>query len=184
MASPAAAPAPNRDRAFYLFTAIVSTAALGLIAWILLAHDGTADDGSDGGALAFMPAVNASFNAAAAVLLIAGWLAIRSGARRAHRVLMIGSFAMSSLFLVGYLSYHWVHGDTKFHGTGTIRTVYLSILASHVILSMFVVPGALLAFWFAWRADFGKHTRVTRILAPVWIYVSVTGVVVFFMLRA
>ena len=168
------------DRAFYLFTAVVSAVALGVIAWILVGREGAAD----GGALAFMPAVNASFNAAASVLLIAGWLAIRSGARRAHRALMIASFVMSSLFLAGYLSYHWVHGDTRFPGTGAIRTVYLLILASHVILSMFVVPGALLAFWFAWRADFRKHTRVTRILAPVWIYVSVTGVVVFFMLRA
>lgn len=177
MSTRAAAP----DRAFYLFTAVVSIVALSVIAWILLAHEGT--DASHGVSLAFMPAVNASLNAAAAVLLIAGWVAIRRGARSAHRALMIASFAMSSLFLVGYLSYHWVHGDTKFQGTGVVRTVYLLILASHVILSMFVVPGALLAFWFAWRGAFAKHTRVTRILAPIWIYVSVTGVVVYFMLR-
>lgn len=175
MSTHAAAP----DRAFYVFTAVVSTVALGVIAWILLGHEGTAN----GASLAFMPAVNASLNGAAAVLLIAGWVAIRRGARNAHRALMIASFAMSSLFLVGYLSYHWVHGDTKFQGTGVVRTVYLLILASHVILSMFVVPGALLAFWFAWRGAFVKHTRVTRVLAPVWIYVSVTGVVVYFMLR-
>jgi putative membrane protein len=78
---------------------------------------------------------------------------------------------------------HFVHGDTRYAGTGVLRTVYLLILASHVLLSLFVVPGALLAFYFAWRNAFAKHRKVTRWLAPIWLYVSVTGVVIFFMLR-
>ena len=90
---------------------------------------------------------------------------------------------LSALFLVGYVAYHFVHGDTKFGGIGAIRTVYLSILASHVLLSIAVVPMVLTALYFAWRKQFSRHTKVTRILFPIWLYVSVTGVVIYFMLR-
>jgi len=96
---------------------------------------------------------------------------------------MVSTFAASSLFLVGYLAYHYVHGDTRYAGTGAMKAVYLIILATHVLLSMPVVPLALVAFYFAWRQDFRRHRKVTRWLAPMWLYVSVTGVVVFFMLR-
>jgi putative membrane protein len=85
---------------------------------------------------------------------------------------------------VGYLAYHWMHGDTRYQGTGPLRTVYLLVLATHVVLSMTVLPGALLAFWFAFRKRFDLHRRLNRVLLPIWLYVSVTGVAIFFLLRA
>jgi putative membrane protein len=172
--------APVSDRGFYVFTAVVSAAALSFLAYILLIRRGGSVEGVD---LRFLPAVNASFNALAAAFLAAGWVAIRRKARRVHQYLMVSAFASSALFLVCYLAYHFVHGDTRYAGGGVMRTVYLLILASHVLLSLFVVPGALLSFYFAWRKAFDKHRKVTRWLAPIWLYVSVTGVVIFFMLR-
>jgi putative membrane protein len=175
------APLPRvSDRGFYVFTAVVSAAALSFLAYILLIRRGGPVGGVD---LRFLPAVNASFNALAAVFLTAGWVAIRRKARRVHQYLMVSAFASSALFLVCYLAYHFVHGDTRYAGSGPLKVVYLLILASHVLLSLFVVPGALLAFYFAWRNAFEKHRKVTRWLAPIWLYVSVTGVVIFFMLR-
>ncbi|MDY7227096.1 DUF420 domain-containing protein [Hyalangium rubrum] len=167
------------DRTFYVFTGVVSVAALALLAYLLLIRRG----GATGMDLRFMPAVNAGLNALAASLLVAGWVAIKRGARRVHQYLMVSAFAASALFLVGYLAYHYVHGDTKYAGEGAMRAVYLAVLASHVLLSMPVVPMALVAFYFAWRKDFGRHRKVTRWLAPIWVYVSVTGVLVFFLLR-
>jgi putative membrane protein len=168
------------DRAFFVLIGAVSTLALSLLAYLLLVRRGGLVAGVD---LRFMPAVNAGLNACAAALLLAGWVAIRRGQRALHQRLMVAAFGASSLFLVGYLAYHAVHGDTRYAGTGLARTLYLLVLASHVLLSMAVVPGALLAFYFAWRGAFARHRRVTRWLAPVWLYVSVTGVLIFFMLR-
>jgi putative membrane protein len=168
------------DRTFYVFTGIVSVLALALLAYLLLIRRGGAAEGVN---LRFMPAVNAGLNALAASLLLAGWVAIRKGARRVHQYLMVSTFAASALFLVGYLAYHYVHGDTKYAGEGAMRVAYLVLLASHVLLSMPVVPLALVAFYFAWRKDFRRHRKVTRWLAPIWLYVSVTGVLVYFMLR-
>ncbi len=168
------------DRRFFIFNAIVSALALALLIWLLLIHGGTPSAGLN---LRFMPAVNACLNASAAVLLIAGWVAVKRGRSDLHRYLMVSAFAASALFLVGYLAYHAVHGDTKFGGEGAVRTVYLVLLASHVLLSIGIVPMSLTAFYFAWKKEFTRHTKVTRILWPIWLYVSVTGVVVFLMLR-
>ena len=170
----------STDRSFFAFNAAISLAALSLLTWLLLFHGGMQSPTVD---LRFLPGVNACFNATAAVLLIAGWMAIKKQRRELHRYLMVSAFAASACFLVGYLAYHAVHGDTKFGGTGAVRTVYLLLLASHVLLSLFIVPLSLTAFWFAWKKEFSRHTRVTRFLHPIWLYVSVTGVVVFLMLR-
>lgn len=168
------------DRQFYLFNAVVSALALAFIGWILLVRRAGPAGEID---LRFLPAVNAALNSLATVLLVGGWVAIKRRAVRVHKRLMVAAFAASSLFLVGYLTYHYVHGDTKFQGVGAIRLVYFAILISHVLLSMAVVPMALSAFWFAWKRQFARHARVTRILLPIWLYVSVTGVVIWFMLR-
>ena len=172
---------PAADRRFFVFNAIVSAGALSLLAWLLLLRRGAGGPISTD--LSFLPAVNACLNATAATLLLAGWIAIRRGSMRVHRVLMVSAFVASSLFLVCYLAYHSVHGDTRYAGTGGMRTLYLTILASHVVLSTTVVPLALTAFWFALRREFRRHRRVTRVLWPIWMYVSVTGVVIFWMLR-
>lgn len=172
---------PVADRRFYLFNGVVSVAALLLLGWLLLVRRGGGASAAD---LRFLPAVNAGLNATAALLLLAGGVAIRRGSMRVHRVLMVGAFVASSLFLICYLAYHAVHGDTRYAGTGAMRALYLAVLATHVILSTTVVPLALTALWFALRREFRRHRRVTRVLWPIWIYVSVTGVAIFFMLRS
>ncbi len=157
-----------------------SAVAVAIIGWLLLVRDGggsTLDVG-------FLPAVNASLNATSAALLVAGWVAIRRKNRVVHQRLMVSAFVVSALFLVSYLVYHYVHGDTRYPGDGALRLAYLALLASHVLLSLPVVPLALLAFWFAYRGRFATHRRITRVLAPIWVYVSVTGVLVYAMLRS
>jgi len=161
---------------FFVFNAVVSAGALAFLTWLLLGHRRTT--GVD---LSFMPAVNASFNATAAVLLVAGRVAIRRGHRELHKRLMVSAFAASGLFLAGYIAYHFVHGDTKY--VGDFRALYLTLLASHVLLSVAVLPLALCAFWFAAQGAFAAHRKVTRVLWPIWLYVSVTGVAVFFFLH-
>ncbi len=170
----------TNERAFVLFNALLSTAALAFRGWLLLLHEG----GGSGDDLSFLPAVNAGLNSTAALLLTAGWIAIRRGNRRVHRYLMVSAFASSALFFVSYVAYHYTHGDTRYTGEGALRLVYFVVLASHVLLSMAVVPMALTALWLAYRKRFATHKKVTRVLTPIWLYVSVTGVVIFFMLRA
>jgi putative membrane protein len=170
--------APRSDRAFFAVNAIFSGAAIALIAFILFR-----DGGEVGWDLSLLPAVNASFNGSAALCLCAGWVAVRRGALSAHRACMMAAFGLSTMFLVGYLAYHYVHGDTRFGGTGLLRGVYLSILASHVILSITVVPLALTSFYFAYRQTFDRHRRLNRWFLPIWLYVSVTGVAIYLMLR-
>ena len=167
------------DKRFFVFNAVVSAAALSLLAWLLLfrkSEAGTVD-------LHFVPALNACLNATSAALLIAGRVAIARKNQVLHRYLMVSAFVVSAMFLVGYLAYHAVNAETKFGGTGAIKVAYLIVLASHVLLSMTVVPMALSAFYFAFTRQFQKHTRVTRILHPIWLYVSVTGVVIYLLLR-
>lgn len=177
---PALTPATSADRRFFVFTAVVTVLALGVLGWLLVLRK--VDPGASVD-LRFLPAVNASFNALSATLLTAGYFFIRRGNRRAHQYLMVSALASSALFLTGYLGYHYVHGETKFQGHGAVRVVYLLILATHILLSMVILPGALTALYFAWRKSFARHRRVARVLLPIWLYVSVTGVVIFFMLR-
>lgn len=175
----AAGAAPS-DRTFYVFNAVLSTAALSFLTWILVFGTGAEVDAD----LGFLPAVNAGFNSLAAILLTAGWFAIRAKRVVLHRYLMVSAFAASTLFLVSYLVYHYFEGDTRYPADAPLRGLYLFILATHVILSVGVVPMALSAFWFAFRRRFTTHKKVTRVLLPIWLYVSVTGVVIFAMLRA
>lgn len=168
------------DRTFFVWNAAVSAAAVAVIAYILrrdAGPTGTLD-------LSFVPAVNAACNALASVCLVTGYAAIRRKAVHLHRLCMVTAFALSAVFLVGYLSYHYVHGDTKYPGDGLGRVVYLTVLASHVILSIAVVPGCLTSFYFAFTKQFARHRRLNRVFLPVWLYVSVTGVLIYFLLRA
>ena len=165
------------DRSFFIFNAVASSGALALIAYLLLVRR----EVGGGVDLRFMPAVNASLNATSALLLTAGWIAISRGRRDLHRYFMVAACLCSALFLVGYLGYHYVHGDTKY--VGAYRGPYLALLASHVLLSMAVVPMVFTALYFAWRKQFDRHRKVTKYLVRIWLYVSVTGVLVFFMLR-
>ncbi|MBL9023153.1 MAG: DUF420 domain-containing protein [Myxococcales bacterium] len=167
------------DRTFFLINAVLSAGALAFLAYLLLIRqaDGVGAD------LSFMPAVNACLNAASATALALGWVAIKRQRPDIHRALMVTAFAASSLFLIGYVTYHYAHGDTKYAGTGLMRTVYLVVLASHVLLSMGVVPLALTTFYFAWKKEHARHRKVAKFTLPIWLYVSVTGVLVYFLLR-
>jgi putative membrane protein len=178
--APAPALARVSDRALYAAVGIVSVTALAFIGYILMLRDADPGAGLD---LRFLPAVNASLNATAAALLIAGYAAIRRGAWRVHQSCMLAAFVASALFLVCYLVYHWVHGDTRFPADSPVRTLYLVILASHVVLSMVIVPMALTTLFLAARGSFARHRRIARVTLPIWLYVSVTGVVIFVMLR-
>lgn len=129
-----------------------------------------------------LPTVNAVLNAAAAALLVAGFFLVRSGRREAHRRVMTSAFACSILFLVSYLVYHAEVGSVRFQGTGTVRTVYLSILLTHTVLAAAVPFLALASLVLARRERFESHRRLARITLPIWLYVSVTGVVIYFML--
>ena len=125
---------------------------------------------------------NAALNTLATVLLLAGWAFIRRGNVRAHRSAMVGAFLTSAVFLACYLTYHWLVGHVPFRGVGTVRTVYFTILISHILLAVAVPVLALRMFFLAWKGRFDAHRRLGRITLPIWLYVSVTGVLIYLML--
>lgn len=125
---------------------------------------------------------NAVLNSVAAVLLVAGWVFIRRGQWRAHRAAMVAAFATSAVFLVCYLVYHYLEGSRKYAGPESLRLVYYAILLTHVILAAAVPVLALRMFFLAWRGRWEAHRRLGRVTMPIWLYVSVTGVVIYAML--
>jgi len=130
-----------------------------------------------------LPALNASLNAVAACFLFLGWRAIKwRGDRRLHLQWMVAALVTSSLFLASYLTYHYAHGSTPYRGEGLARVVYFAILLTHIPLAGLVVPFSLVAVWHAYRERYDRHVRITKWLWPVWMYVSVTGVLIYLML--
>ena len=129
-----------------------------------------------------MPTLNAALNATCAVLLVRGFLYIRRGNVQRHKVCMVLAFLTSIVFLASYLTYHALHGSTRFPGTGWARPLYFSILVSHTILAVAILPLALRTLYLAWRCRFDAHRRIARWTLPLWLYVSVTGVIVYWML--
>lgn len=129
-----------------------------------------------------LPALNATLNGIAAILLVTGYLFIKHGRRRQHQWCMLGALTTSALFLVSYVTYHLHAGSRPFPGQGPIRVVYFAILITHVILAAVIVPLALLTALRGLRSQFDKHVRIARWTFPVWVYVSVTGVVIYLML--
>jgi protein SCO1 len=130
-----------------------------------------------------LPGVNATLNGTCAVLLVVGWLLIRAGRVRAHATCMTMAVAVSALFLGCYLVYHYQVGSVPFRGSGPIRPVYYAILLSHTLLATFgVVPLVALTFARALRRQFDRHARIARVTFPIWLYVSITGVVIYLML--
>jgi putative membrane protein len=129
-----------------------------------------------------LPSLNAALNSLSAILLIAGYLFIRSRNIKAHKTCMLAAFASSILFLISYLVYHYQVGSVPFKGQGGIRLVYFTILLTHTILAVTVVPLALVTLFRAFKERFDRHRRIARWTFPIWLYVSVTGVVVYWML--
>lgn len=132
--------------------------------------------------IAALPTVNATLNAIAAVLLICGFVMIKRGRIQTHRRFMLSAFATSALFLVSYVIYHANVGSKPFEGQGTIRVVYFAILISHVVLAAVILPMALITLTHALRERFERHVPIARWTLPIWLYVSVTGVIVYLML--
>lgn len=129
-----------------------------------------------------LPAVNATLNALSTVFLVAGYIMIRQRRPGVHKVCMLGAFGCSMLFLTSYLVYHYYVGSMPFPGSGLIRPLYFSILISHVTLAVLVPPLAIMTLWRAWKERFQAHARLARWTLPIWLYVSVTGVVIYLML--
>ena len=158
----------------------VSVVALGLLVAVIYGHGGAANPPAW---VSWLPALNAFFNGASAVFLVRAYLLRRTN-HAAHARNMLTALAASTLFLVSYIVYHSVHGDTKFAGHGGIRAIYFFILISHIALSAVVLPFIFSSFFFALAGRFARHKKVSRYTFPVWLYVSVTGVLVFALLRA
>jgi len=126
-------------------------------------------------------ALNASLNGVSAVLLAGGYAAIRSGKIAVHKAFMISAFVVSSVFLASYLIYHYRVGHVVFHGLGWIRPVYFTLLTTHTILAVVIVPMILVTLRRAWLKQFDRHRIIARWTLPLWFYVSVTGVIVYLM---
>lgn len=159
---------------------LVSALACAFLFWLLYFRESS---GPPSDAFAFLPALNASLNAASATCLVLGFRAMRRGQLDTHKRWMLTAFAFSTLFLVGYITHHSLHGDTRFVGEGPVKTFYLVVLASHVILSVPALPMVLTTFFFSLSGQVERHRKLARFTFPIWLYVSVTGVGVFVMLK-
>ena len=131
-----------------------------------------------------LPALNACLNMSATALLLCGFAAIRRGRRDVHRAFMLAALGVSVAFLVSYLTYHAIHGDTKYPADAPLRALYLFVLASHVLLSAVLPFFVGVVVYRAARGRFERHRMLARVALPIWLYVSVTGVAIFLMLRA
>jgi putative membrane protein len=156
----------------------VSLAVIVLVAYLAMRKDGTMAPG-----VSVLPAVNATLNGTAAVLLTAGWFNIRRRNVAAHRACMLAAFGASTLFLVSYVVYHAGAASVPFRGQGWIRPVYFFILITHIVLAAAIVPLALTTIYRALRGELWRHKRIARVTLPIWLYVSVTGVLVYLMLH-
>jgi putative membrane protein len=167
-------------RVFMILNAATSAVALAFLFWLLYLRHGAGDANT----LAFLPAVNAGLNATTSAFLIRGWFAIKAGKRDLHAFCQKTAFVFSSAFLVSYIIYHSVHGDSHYPGHGMLRGIYLFILITHILLSMAALPMVLATFFFALSGRFGTHRKLARLTFPIWLYVSLTGVLVFAFLKA
>lgn len=157
----------------------ISAAASLFIVWLVYYHAPADETHSH---LLFLPALNALLNALSATALVTGFVFIRAQRVSAHRAAMFTAFIFSTLFLVSYVTNYTLHGETKFHGQGSIRDFYFPLLISHIGLSVIALPMILITFFLSLSGRFPAHRRLARVTFPVWLYVSVTGVIVYAML--
>jgi putative membrane protein len=157
----------------------VSAAATLFLFWLIYIHPAAAASGS----YAFLPAMNAVFNGLSAVSLMVGYTFVRARRVQAHRASMITAFIFSTLFLVGYIAHHALHGDVRYPLHAAFRAPYLWLLASHIVLAVVALPLVLVTFFFSLSGRIPQHRKVARWTFPLWLYVSVTGVITYAMLR-
>jgi putative membrane protein len=158
---------------------VISAAASLFLFWLIYVHPAAAASGD----YAFLPAMNAVFNGLAATALLVGYTFIRAHRIRQHRASMMTAFVFSTLFLVGYIAHHALHGDVRYPVGAAFRTFYLWLLASHIILAVVALPMVLVTFFFSLSGRIPQHRKIARFTFPIWLYVSVTGVVTYVMLR-
>jgi putative membrane protein len=176
----AALKATSPKKATFLVLA-VSVAALLLLVGVIYGHGSATEVPAW---VAWLPALNALLNGTSAVFLVLAYRAIRRRDVVTHSRRMLVSLGASALFLVSYIVYHSVHGDSHFAGQGLVRPVYFFILISHIGLSAVALPLVFMSFFFSLSGRFPRHKKIARYTLPIWLYVSVTGVLVFALLRA
>jgi len=160
----------------------LSGAAFLFLVWLI--YFKTQPEQTNPDALSFLPAVNAGLNSFATLCIICGVIAIKNGKRKVHMGFMISAIAASAVFLVSYIIYHNIHGDTTFVTEGVIKTVYLAILISHICCTVFALPLIMSSVFFAVTKRYELHRKVVKFTVPLWLYVSITGVIIFFLLKA
>lgn len=158
----------------------ISTVATLFLLWLIYLHP-AAD--AAGTRFAFLPALNAVFNGLSAVALVIGFTFIRARRIAAHRKSMFVAFLFSTLFLIGYIAHHALHGDVRYPVHAALRTFYLWLLGTHIVLATVVLPMILITFFFSLTGRFRQHRKIARWTFPIWLYVSVTGVITYVMLR-
>ena len=173
-----AAPQSSTRPAIAAILGISAVATLFLF-WLIYVHPAAATSEQ----YAFLPALNAILNGLSAIALLIGFTFIKSRKIKAHRASMITAFGFSTLFLVSYILHHALHGDVRYPAHAALRSVYLPLLASHIILATVALPLILVTFFFSLSGRIPQHRRVARWTFPLWLYVSVTGVVTYVMLR-
>ncbi len=161
-------------------TGIITVALLGFLFWVIY---GKTPAPAAANWIGHLPTVNASLNGLAASLLLMGFAAIKAGRKGLHMAMMIAATLASVTFLAGYILHHYYYGDTPFTASGLIRPLYFFILISHILLSMALVPLVLLTLYFALSGRFVSHKGIARWTFPVWMYVSVTGILVYLILN-
>ncbi len=157
----------------------ISVAATLFLFWLIYVHPASATNQE----YAFLPALNAILNGLSAVSLLIGFTFIKAHNIKAHRAAMITAFGFSTLFLVSYILHHALHGDVRYPAHGDLRALYLPLLASHIILATVALPMVLVTFFFSLSGRIPQHRKIARWTFPLWLYVSVTGVVTYVMLR-
>ena len=159
---------------------VISGAATLFLFWLIYVHPAT-DRASVH--FAFLPALNAVLNGLSFTALLIGFTFIRARCIAAHRAAMITAFVFSTLFLVGYIAHHALHGDVRYPVHAALRSLYLPLLASHILLAVAALPMVLFTFFFSLRGRIPQHRRIARWTFPLWLYVSITGVITYVMLR-
>ena len=170
---------PNQDsfwlRIIYIVSLIISAA----VAFLIL---GPRPEGIEGTLdVSGLPLVNATLNGITTILLIYGYLLIRQKQRQRHKNVMLSAFGTSGAFLVSYVIYHWFKAGPKQY-TGEFTEIYLFILLTHIVLAAIIIPLALITLYRGWTDNIGKHRKIAKITLPLWLYVSVTGVLIYWML--
>lgn len=170
---------PAGTRGAMAAIAAISAAATVFLFWLIYVHPASAASTR----MAFLPPLNAMLNGASAVSLLVGFTFIRARRIAAHKRAMLTAFGFSCLFLVGYIAHHALHGDVRYPLDAPLRTPYLALLASHIVLATAALPMILVTFFFSLSGRFPQHRKIARWTFPIWLYVSVTGVATYVWLR-